>query len=287
MSGPFQTEKFRFGACEVESCQKQSGIKSRQLLRLETVSTGMEQAALIRAGPELTAGTARGVGELELIESILSGWGAALMSVLTQLGDFWFLTALLGLCFWRLPEQRASVVALFATALGGFGLYRALKYAFEFPRPEVTPIEPAAVPELFRPLYENAIAAGGYGFPSGHATTATILYVGLVFVVPIGTGRQRVAGAAGTIAVVCFSRIALGVHNLVDVIGGIGTGLLALAVLFVLPNRYLPGQRVFVALVAAVPLAGSYVLASGGDKTAVQVAGLAVVTMIGWWAFDR
>ncbi|WP_336325788.1 phosphatase PAP2 family protein [Halovenus sp. HT40] len=233
-----------------------------------------------------TGGTARSVGELDVLGDVLPGWLAGLMSVLTQLGDFWFLTVLLGVCFWQLPEKRSAVVALFGTALGGLGLYRALKHTFEFPRPETVPVDPGAVPGVLRPLYGHAIAAGGYGFPSGHATTATILYGGLVLVLTVGTRSQRIAGAAGLVAVVCFSRLALGVHNLVDVIGGIGTGLLALGLLFVLPGRYLPEQRAYVTLAAAVPLAGLYLLASGGNVTAVQVALVAVVTMGGWWALD-
>lgn len=241
----------------------------------------MAQAALV------VQETARGVGELEMIENILPGWGAALMSVLTQLGDFWFLSLLLGLCFLGLRQKRAAIVALFGTALGGLGLYRALKHTFELPRPEIVPVEPAAVPAFFRPLYEQAIAAGGYGFPSGHATTATILYGGLALVLTVGTRPQRIAGATGLITVVCFSRLALGVHNLVDVLGGVGTGLCALALFFVLPGRYLPEQREFVALAAAVPLAGLYLLTSGGSVTAVQVALVAVVTMVGWWAFEN
>lgn len=245
----------------------------------------MEQITAVLAVGS-AAGTARSVGELDVLGDVLPGWLAGLMSVLTQLGDFWFLTVLLGLCFWQLPEKRSAVVALFGTALGGLGLYRALKHTFEFPRPEAVPVDPAAVPALLRPLYEYAIAAAGYGFPSGHATTATILYGGLILVLTVGTRPQRIAGAAGLIAVVCFSRLALGVHNLVDVIGGIGTGALALGALFVLPGRYLPEQREFIALAAAVPFASLYLLASGGSITAVQIALVAVVTMVGWWAVD-
>jgi len=230
----------------------------------------------------LSSGTARGVGELDAIEGILPGWGAGLMSVLTQLGDFWFLTVVLGLCFVQLPRQRTEIVALFGTAFGGLGLYRTLKHTFESPRPAAVLVDPGAVPEIMRPLYVHAIDAPSYGFPSGHATTATILYGGLALVLALGTRRQRVAAAAGLIAVVCFSRLALGVHNLVDVVGGVATGLLALGVLFVLPGRYAPDRRVFVTLGAAVALAGAYFLASDGSPVALLTAGVALATMVGW-----
>jgi hypothetical protein len=97
----------------------------------------------------LATATARSVGALDVIERLLPGWGAGLMSVLTQLADFWFLCVLLGLCYWRLPAHRTDVAALFATALGGLGLYRTLKHSFEAPRPETVPVDPSAVRQSF------------------------------------------------------------------------------------------------------------------------------------------
>jgi len=234
----------------------------------------------------LAVATARTVGEFEAIDGALSGWGAGLMSVLTQLGSFWFLSVLLGLCFWRLPEKRAELLALFATALGGVGLYQTLKYSFEIPRPGVVLIDPTAVPGLLRPLYEYTITISGYGFPSGHATTATILYGGLVLVLTVGPRRQRIATAAALITVVCVSRVALGVHALIDVIGGVATGLAALGLLFVLPKQFLPERRVYATLAAAMLLAVLYFLASGGDPFAIGVAALTLAAMGGWWLLD-
>lgn len=233
----------------------------------------------------LSLGTARSVGALEVLARVLPGWAAGLMAVLTQLGDFWFLTLLLGVCYWRFPANRRDVASLFATALGGLGLYRTLKHVFERPRPTTLPVDPSEVPGLLRPIYENAIAAGGFGFPSGHATTATLLYVGLAVVLPVGTRRQRFAAAGVLVGTVCVSRLALGVHNLVDVLAGIPTGLLALALFFWLPTQYAPDRRVTVGFAAVLPFAGVYYLTSGGVQTALEVGALGLVGLVVWEQF--
>lgn len=234
------------------------------------------------ADSRLALATARSVGAVEFLARVLPGWAAGLMAVLTQLGDFWFLTVLLGLCYWRFPAHRVDVAGLFATALGGLGLYRTLKHTIEAPRPATVTVDPSEVPGLLRPLYENAIAAGGFGFPSGHATTSTLLYVGLAVVLPVGTRRQRFAGAGVLIGTVCFSRLALGVHNLVDVLAGVPTGLLALALFFWLPARYAPDRRVTVGFAAVLPFAVLYYLASAGAQTALELGALALVGLVVW-----
>jgi undecaprenyl-diphosphatase len=70
-----------------------------------------------------------------------------------------------------------------------------------------------------RPTFDNPVAhSSGYAFPSGHALTCTVAFGLLVLLVP--AHRRRVA-AVGVLAVglVSFSRLALGVHYLTDVVG--------------------------------------------------------------------
>jgi undecaprenyl-diphosphatase len=86
-----------------------------------------------------------------------------------------------------------------------------------------------------RPVVEHTVAlAPGNSFPSGHALGSIVCYgaIAMVFLPAVrGRGRTILLGAAGAvIAVVGFSRIALGVHFVSDVIGGWLLGAVWLAV---------------------------------------------------------
>src|SRR6266566_8417691 len=81
-----------------------------------------------------------------------------------------------------------------------------------------------------RPFLEGSFVDwSGYSFASGHTIGATLLYGQLaLFVLPAMKGRHwrrlTVASAALLIALVGFSRIALGAHFLTDVLGAIVFG---------------------------------------------------------------
>ena len=86
-----------------------------------------------------------------------------------------------------------------------------------------------------RPFLEGPFVDwSGYSFASGHTIGATLLYGQLaLFVLPAMKGRHwrrlTVASAALLIALVGFSRIALGAHFLTDVLGAIVFGIFWLA----------------------------------------------------------
>lgn len=86
-----------------------------------------------------------------------------------------------------------------------------------------------------RPVVEHKVAlAPGNSFPSGHALGSIVCYgaVALVFLPAVhGRGRRiLLAAIAVLVALIGFSRIALGVHFLSDVIGGWLLGAVWLAV---------------------------------------------------------
>jgi undecaprenyl-diphosphatase len=80
-----------------------------------------------------------------------------------------------------------------------------------------------------RPKLEDPVAtAWGMSFPSGHAFTSTAMYGALLLVfMPAIPKRFRpvaIAAYATLVTAIAFSRLALGVHFLTDVVGGILLG---------------------------------------------------------------
>lgn len=131
---------------------------------------------------------------------------------------------LLGICiaagaiFAYLRGRTRLALFLVITSIGGGLVDSAVKIAVNRPRPIVE--EPLA-------------HAFGKSFPSGHAMSSTFTYGALVLVfLPVIGRRYRpavVAGAALLVVAICFSRLALGVHYITDVVGGVVLGLAWLA----------------------------------------------------------
>jgi undecaprenyl-diphosphatase len=111
------------------------------------------------------------------------------------------------LLFWRRRPLLALFVAV--TAIGSSLLNDLVKSLVDRARP-ILP-QPVSV-------------AHGLGFPSGHAQAAVVGYgILLVIFLPMLHGAARVAAVRGAvlmIAAIGFSRIALGVHYLSDVLAG-------------------------------------------------------------------
>ena len=207
----------------------------------------------------------RGVGVTPWLTETLGPLGAP-FAVVTQLADFWFAALAVLLAYWlgeRAPVvgglDRRRAALLVALLVGAAGLTTTLKAAFALPRPPTAALAPPlALPAAFQPVYEWAATADSFGFPSGHAVTATVLWGGFVWALDRGRRRTRLAVASGAVALVGLSRLALGVHYLVDVVAGVAVGLVYLA---------------------AVLRLGSPTRAFG-----LAVAGLAVGTALAWLA---
>ncbi len=197
----------------------------------------------------------RGVGELAVVET-LPEWLVVLAAVVTVLGDVWFVFLYLGLLYWTgdqwfetLAVGRRRAAFVIALAVGMLAIVAAIKTVAALPRPPGAAEPAAVVPELWWPLYERIATSDGYGFPSGHAMSATVVFGGLAVL----AGTRRAGGVAASLVVaVSLSRIVLGVHYLVDVVVGvaIGVSVLAIAVRWVGIDR--PGRMFSLALTIAI-----------------------------------
>jgi membrane-associated phospholipid phosphatase len=118
---------------------------------------------------------------------------------------------------WRRGHVRLAVF-LVVTTLGGGLLDTVVKEVVGRPRPSL--VEPVAT-------------AHGKSFPSGHAMSSTIAYGALLLVFLPAIGRKYrplvIGGTVLLVAAIGFSRLALGVHYITDVVGGYVLGLAWLA----------------------------------------------------------
>lgn len=128
------------------------------------------------------------------------------------------IAVVVGFALWR-RRYPYRLLALALAVPGGMLLNVLIKYAVHRPRP----------------IFDHPLEAlATYSFPSGHALASTVLY-GLLAAFAVWTSKDRrwrmlaVVIAAVLIALVCFSRIYLGVHYLSDVLGGIAEGVAWLA----------------------------------------------------------
>ncbi len=118
---------------------------------------------------------------------------------------------------WRKGHVRLAVF-LVVTTLGGGVLDTIVKEAVGRARPSlVNPVD----------------TAHGKSFPSGHAMSSTVVYGALLMVfLPVIGRRYRpvvLGGAVALVAAIGFTRLALGVHYISDVLGGFVLGLAWLA----------------------------------------------------------
>ncbi|WP_224269472.1 phosphatase PAP2 family protein [Haloprofundus salinisoli] len=183
---------------------------------------------------------------------------------LTELGGVAFSLALLCLLYWLTDRERAATLT--ALVFGGAALVVGLKGAFALPRP---PVETALVVET------------GYGFPSGHAVIATVLYGGLAALVDVGRRAVRYAAATVLVVVVSLSRVVIGVHYVGDVLAGAALAAAFLWVALRVTRR--EPLRAF-ALAAGLGAVG-YALA-GPTVNAVTVFGASVGGALAWYVLE-
>ena len=174
-----------------------------------------------------------------LVRDAVSAEYADLVVFVTELGGTTALMLLLAVLFWWSSRRRSALVISYAVA--GLALMLSLKTLFALPRPPADAMLVALEDERT-----------GYGFPSGHAFAATVVYGGLVSVYDRTRDSQALFASGTLVVLVSLSRVALGVHYLGDVIVGAALGVAFVVVM----NRLTDGDPTTgfaIALVLSIP----------------------------------
>lgn len=206
----------------------------------------------------------RGVGEMAVVETLPS-IVVDLFGLLTHLGDPVPLLAIVATGYLMADHLGVSaprMATAIGLALGGVALTLALKHAFALPRP------PGA-------------STDGFGFPSGHATGATVVYGGLAGLLA-DRHRRLCHGAAVLIAIVAASRVVIGVHYLVDVVVGVAAGVGYLAVAFRLGPGWAPDRVTVDEAGRAFALAAGVAIVALGAAIVLDTVAVAAGSIGGW-----
>jgi membrane-associated phospholipid phosphatase len=137
------------------------------------------------------------------------------LRVVTFLGTppwFFFIVAVAAIYLWRRNRMRLAAYLVTTSIVGGI-IDSVVKIVVDRPRPS---------------LEDPILLAHGKSFPSGHAMSSTVVYGALLLTfmpaIPKRFRRSAIVGLSLLVLVIGFSRLALGVHYLTDVLGGYALG---------------------------------------------------------------
>lgn len=149
--------------------------------------------------------------------------------ILTLLGSIWILAVILIILLIQEKYEIAKRVIIAGLAAGLISNYAKIFVA----RPR---------PVLLTEIFQRELFVLGYGFPSGHVALATAIALTIGFYFP---HKYRFIPALW-ILIVAISRLYLGVHAPLDIVGGFCIGLLvAISVRVAIPDgKKLPRIRV-------------------------------------------
>ena len=216
----------------------------------------------------------RDLGVTVALREHLPEWAVEVFAAIALLGDLVVIVPVLGLLYLldvgsslraepsNEPLCSQKTVFLIATVFGGLAFVVLVKGSFALPRP---------------PAELHAVEASEHGFPSGHAMAATIFWGALALWLERGRLRTRLTIATLVVAIVALSRLALGVHYLVDVVAAVAFGVLYLAVI-----GYGIGIRPLRVFLVAVAIALLALIVTGGETRAVLALVGTVGAVIGW-----
>ena len=144
-------------------------------------------------------------------------WVESLMVEVTMLGTWIVVLSIVGIAglfLWLTRHKYSTALLLVATA-GGIGLNNILKVGFARPRPQI---------------FEWGTHVASWSFPSGHAMSSTVVFITVAYLAArlqkSHVARLTTLGiAAFLVALICFSRMYLGVHYPSDVAAGVIIGL--------------------------------------------------------------
>ncbi|WP_026127896.1 phosphatase PAP2 family protein, partial [Nocardiopsis lucentensis] len=145
----------------------------------------------------------------------VQGWGdwlAPPLGLITGLGSQTFIVLLITLVFWCVNAGTGARLFVAVVASGAVNyLLKGLIYG--------------ARPFWFSHQVTAHAAESSFGIPSGHAQASTVLwgYLGLR-----SGSRAWFGAAAALVALICLSRLYLGVHFLSDVLAGLLVGIAVL-----------------------------------------------------------
>jgi undecaprenyl-diphosphatase len=144
-------------------------------------------------------------------DAVSSLW-AQILSGVTWLGHFGprvCVSIILGLLVYEWRGWKAALAMLIVPILSS-GYSSTMKSLFDIPRPQIIP---------------HLDVVGSASYPSGHAAGAMVLYMMFAMAVPMPWRAWAAALAVVMISLMCWSRLALGVHWTSDIIGGLMGGL--------------------------------------------------------------
>lgn len=203
---------------------------------------------------------------MEWATAIRSDLLTPVFKAFSALGYGGFLFLFLPVGYWILSKNifaRTGLWLILSALLNGY-----LKDWFHDPRPDfIFHLDPAV--------------RLSYGFPSGHAQIAIVLWFWLAW-----EARKTWIWILSSILVagICFSRLYLGVHDVEDVLGGIGFGLLSLLIFIVVTTERFEWWRNFHPLlqVIAIAIIEGFFFITWPEKLSGRMIGYGVL-LIGFW----